>query len=288
MLRTSTSTLLRGEQLFLEPDFPIFANRIEESFSLRKHYHDFVEINYVAEGKGFHYINRELIPSGKGDLFIIPLGTSHVFRPSSTSKTIIVYNCLFKFEVIKKWSDVLQLPQELLQMLNPRTQGSWYRFYDYTGDFNKIFSSLNIEFLNRSIAYKPIVLGKLTELLGRIDRLQKSSNDPITRRSHFIDRVKEYVSSYYSDPINAQDIATYLGMSTSHFHRLFKKFFGISFNTYLQNFRIEKSCQLLRDTDYKIQHIVELIGYRDVKFFHKLFKEKTGTTPHQYRLKHRR
>ena len=287
MPRTSASVLLKGEQL-LEPEFPIFANRIEESFSLRKHYHDFVEINYVAEGKGFHYINRELIPSGKGDLFIIPLGTSHVFRPSSASKTIIVYNCLFKFEFVKDWSNALQLSQELLQMLNPEIQGAWYRFYDYTGDFNKIFSSLNIEFLNRSIAYKPIVLGKLTELLGRIVRLQKTSNDPIRQRTHFIDQVKEYISFYYADRINAQDIATYLGMSTSHFHRLFKKFFGITFNTYLQNFRIEKSCQLLRDTDYKLQHIIELVGYKDVKFFHKLFKEKTGSTPHQYRLKHRR
>jgi AraC family L-rhamnose operon transcriptional activator RhaR len=88
-----------GDLYFL-PELPLFVNRVHESFELQQHTHDFIEISYVAEGSGAHYIDHTSLTVSKGDLFFIPVGVSHVFRPASTiqSKPLVVYNCIFTQE----------------------------------------------------------------------------------------------------------------------------------------------------------------------------------------------
>ena len=63
----------KGEQLF-DAHLSIYVNRSKESFVLSEHDHDFVEICYVSEGTGTHYIENQAISVKKGDLFYIPIG----------------------------------------------------------------------------------------------------------------------------------------------------------------------------------------------------------------------
>ncbi|WJH33845.1 AraC family ligand binding domain-containing protein [Paenibacillus sp. CC-CFT747] len=56
---------LSGDRFF-ETGFDIFINREEESFSLSQHTHDFIEISYVEEGSGYHYIEDQMIPTKRG------------------------------------------------------------------------------------------------------------------------------------------------------------------------------------------------------------------------------
>ena len=91
-----SAVLMRGTQHFRE-GMRIFVNRVDESFDLHYHAHDFIEISYVAGGSGFHHIGGKVLPVAKGDVFLLPVGTSHVFRPRSADRRqkLTVYNCIF-------------------------------------------------------------------------------------------------------------------------------------------------------------------------------------------------
>ncbi len=52
---------------------------------------------------------------------------------------------------------------------------------------------------------------------------------------------------------------------------------------YAQNIRIEEACKLLKTTDKKVIEIAMSVGYKDLKFFNKVFKRYTDTTPREYR-----
>ena len=95
----------------------------------------------------------------------------------------------------------------------------------------------------------------------------------------------EYMRDHYNEPIDFEELAKKKDMSYSHFRRLFKLNTDHSPNEYLINIRIEKSIELLRKGIYPITEICKMVGYDDIHYFSKLFKDKTGYPPSSF-LKH--
>lgn len=96
-------------------------------------------------------------------------------------------------------------------------------------------------------------------------------------------RIKEYIEKNYMNPVSLNDLSRELNFSVSYMSRRFKQDTGYSFVDYLQRKRMEQSGRLLANTDKKISEIAELVGYRDVKFFGKVFKSHWGMAPGEFR-----
>ena len=57
----------------------------------------------------------------------------------------------------------------------------------------------------------------------------------------------------------------------------------MSYSAYVQHIRLEHAEKLLLSTDKSITEIAEMIGYHNKGFFYRIFKEKYGVTPKEYR-----
>ncbi|MEK3721283.1 helix-turn-helix domain-containing protein [Paenibacillus sp. FSL H8-0034] len=79
------------------------------------------------------------------------------------------------------------------------------------------------------------------------------------------------------------DFASHSGMSQSHLSYLFKQMRDSTSSDYINYLRIEKSKQLLVQTDEPLTTIVLQIGYSDVSSFVRKFKNTVGTTPGAFR-----
>ncbi|MBQ2824274.1 MAG: helix-turn-helix transcriptional regulator [Oscillospiraceae bacterium] len=73
------------------------------------------------------------------------------------------------------------------------------------------------------------------------------------------------------------------GLSGSHFQRLYKKHFGISFNEELILFRMDRAKYLLKNTPMSVQQIAEECGYTNCAHFMRQFKERENMSAGQYR-----
>ena len=73
------------------------------------------------------------------------------------------------------------------------------------------------------------------------------------------------------------------GLSGSHFQRLYKKHFGISFTEELILFRIDRAKYLLRNTSMPVQQVAEECGYTNCAHFMRQFKERENMSAGQYR-----
>ena len=80
-----------------------------------------------------------------------------------------------------------------------------------------------------------------------------------------------------------QLIADHFGMSLSNFSYYFKKTMGQNFKEYIDRLRIQKSIELLRNTDETLESISQQTGYSNTSSFIRSFKKNVGTTPGQYR-----
>ncbi len=105
-----------------------------------------------------------------------------------------------------------------------------------------------------------------------------SASDNLTVR-----RAKSMISEFYHTGITLDEIASRLDITPEYLGTLFRKETGVTFSTYIKNFRIQKSKELLIGTSLKLYEISDRVGYSDPKYFSKVFRDATGQLPADYR-----
>lgn len=95
--------------------------------------------------------------------------------------------------------------------------------------------------------------------------------------------VKSYIQDHYAETIKLEELAEMVGFNSAYFSSMFKKETGQTLTEYILEVRMEQARELLKQKDIKINHIPEMIGIGDAKYFSKQFKKVSGLTPSQYR-----
>lgn len=95
----------------------------------------------------------------------------------------------------------------------------------------------------------------------------------------------DYIHRYYDKELSVSDISEYLGISRSYFSQLFSKSMMIPFSKYLMNLRIKKAKELLLNSTLRVYQISNKVGYGNVKYFLKVFRNATGVSPQVFRDK---
>ncbi len=93
----------------------------------------------------------------------------------------------------------------------------------------------------------------------------------------------EYMKTYYDKELTLNEVADVVNLNPSYFSFLFNHTLKINFSSYLMCLRIHHSKKLLRETDYKIYEIAEMVGYRNSYYFNRIFKRIVNFTPMEYR-----
>ncbi|GIP33319.1 AraC family transcriptional regulator [Paenibacillus sp. J2TS4] len=276
-------------ELFFRESLPIYVNRVSESFQLAEHFHDFAEICYVAEGRGFHYIDNETLAVTAGDLFFIPIGTAHVFRPSSLrqDRSLVVYNCIFQTEQLQELTGY-PLEQEITSALSGKLPGEnrWLHVREQHGEFKYVMHRLLTEYETKQHGYRAQLLAFLLELVVLLQRLQQPTGEakPSPDAADKVAAMKQYIHLHFQQPVTIEDVAAAANTGPRQGQRLFKHIVGKTILSYVQEQRIHRACELLSRPKTTVLEAAHHCGYEDLKHFTRLFKKQTGVTPRQYRL----
>lgn len=98
-----------------------------------------------------------------------------------------------------------------------------------------------------------------------------------------INKAIEFINSNFNQEITLPQISAQLNFNPYYFSKLFKKYTGVSFKTYLTKLRIQKACELLKNSSKSIKEISFAVGFSDPNYFIKAFKKFTGVTPSAFR-----
>ena len=105
----------------------------------------------------------------------------------------------------------------------------------------------------------------------------------VSNEDKIISTIKQYVSAHYREEISLDDLARLVFLSPNYVSELFKKQSGENFSEYLMDYRIKIAMDLLRDIQYRVVDVSEMVGYQDAKYFSRLFKKRVGMNPNTYR-----
>lgn len=93
----------------------------------------------------------------------------------------------------------------------------------------------------------------------------------------------DHIHSSGSANIDLDQLAASACLSKYHFLRLFRQAYGVSPYQYIQTLRMETARRLLKDPSLPVQDIAEALGFDNSNSFSRLFRQRTGMYPSQYR-----
>lgn len=140
---------------------------------------------------------------------------------------------------------------------------------------------------------KPSKMDELEEALSamkeKLDKLPDDSADAAEHpgdkhaASFIVQQATAYIEQNYDKKLTLQDVADKCYISQWHMSKLINKYTGASFYDLLNNVRIERAKELLKDPRLKIGDIVELVGFSDAAHFSRVFKRTVGMSANEYR-----
>lgn len=133
----------------------------------------------------------------------------------------------------------------------------------------------------RSVANE-LLKGVLSDILQRPPLLDGPPSVHYLHESSISAMIAE-IQSGTSDLPDVATMARRTGLSQAHFSRVFHKISGHSPRDFLLHTRLTRARHLLAGTELSINEISERLGYSDIFFFSRQFKEKVGIPPSAYR-----
>lgn len=115
-------------------------------------------------------------------------------------------------------------------------------------------------------------------LQGNMDLLMSEKVHPI------IFQVIQFIDKEYKSNITIQSLADQFGINGSYLSSLFKKEMDMNFGTYLTKVRMRKAMALLKEGNYRVSEIAEMVGYQTSSYFSEQFKKEYGCNPKNFKF----
>ena len=251
------------------------------------HKHNYIEFNYVYKGKLTEVIHNKKIELQEGEIIFLNKDITHEIEKSSEDDIIINFIIrpeFFDFILNLSESDNI-IFNFLLKSLNKNSKGEYLYF--------KVSNENNIqEILEKIIIeiYEPTMMSSTTIklLVGLliVELIKKPNNIEVYSEDNYdnliIIEVLKYIDNNYSTA-TLFEISEIVNQPHYKISKLVKKHTNMTFKELLQEKRLNKAKQLLNETDISIVEIISLVGYENLTYFYKIFKEKYGYTPKDFR-----
>lgn len=119
------------------------------------------------------------------------------------------------------------------------------------------------------------------------NRLSESAaficNSKEEKENPLIKKVFGYIQEHIAENFSLDDAASFAGVSSFYLSKLFKEETGETFINYVTDRRLEKGRIMLCETELSIKEISAEIGYNDQNYFSRIFKNKFGISPTDFR-----
>lgn len=164
---------------------------------------------------------------------------------------------------------------------------SGYDYFSYAqralkyGVTDYLLKPISLDDLNEALVNAREIIYKKRSIISRNSDIENAidiSTDEAIKDSTVVEMIN-FIKSNYQDKISISDLSKKLAYSESMLNRKFKKEVHITFNEYLNRYRINKAIELLKNSDYNITEISYMCGYSSAKYFSRVFKKYLGISP---------
>ena len=253
------------------------------------HRHNFVEVLYVCEGSLTNIIDGKKVMVNKGELLFLNQFTKHEILKAGQNDIAI------NFMVLPEFFDVAysmagndnMLADFLVNVLRQDEERGEYLHF-------KVAEVLQIQNLLENMIYS-LVTGKGDQnrinqttmgliFLYLLESVQYAEMRLPNQYENMITMTTlDYIEQQYKTA-TLTELCEKLHLPMHMLSKMIRKNTGFNFKELLQRKRLNKSVELMCETDLPISDIIAAVGYENGSYFHRVFKERYHTTPRAFRV----
>ncbi|WP_455669797.1 AraC family transcriptional regulator [Phocaeicola faecalis] len=243
------------------------------------HKHMRIEINYVKKGNCILHIDKESINFHEGDIMIISPNVEHQFE-AGVNGTILM-QLEFLPEIFSHLHSNIRIDTEA--MPTPSF------LFSKENRLIKIVNNINVtrtvqriinELEHKGSHYQYLVVMYYAELLIFLYRYMHETYLSICTND-LLRKAICYIQHNYQTDINVNDIAGHASISERYLRKLFSQNLNLSPLDYLNQIRINKSIELLKNTEKSVKEVCFLCGFQSPQYFSRIFKQQIGLSPRE-------
>ncbi len=262
-------------------------DRRKDCFDYPIHRHDEYELNYVGNCEGCERIVGDSIETlCYHDLVLIGPGLEHVWNQGKALPNGDIR------EITVQFSASLMSEELLMKNQMGNIRNLFLRARNGVA-FGNAFIESELSKLDALTKPQPgfIRLLRLLEILYDLSitddchTLSTSSfaDAGLSCDSRRVQKVEEYISQHYSQPLRLEELASLAGMTPTAFSRFFKTRTGRTLSDYIIDMRIGHAARRLVDTTMTSAEICYECGFNNISNFNRLFRKKKGCSPMEFR-----
>lgn len=244
------------------------------------HQHLRIEINYVKKGNCILHLDNESVTFREGEIMIITSDVNHLFEAGSEGTT------LMQLEFLPEIFSHFHLNT------GTETNGSSLTPVFLFSEENRLIKIVNNVRIMRSVQrivneleakspyYQYLVVMYYAELLILIYRYMDEAYLPICTNESLKKAIAYIRLNYHSD-ININNVAGHTGISERYLRNLFSQHLNLSPLDYLNQIRINKAVELLKNTEMSIKEVCFQCGFQSPQYFSRIFKQQMGVSPRE-------
>jgi AraC-like DNA-binding protein/quercetin dioxygenase-like cupin family protein len=246
------------------------------------HYHPEYEIVYIPRGSGKRHIGHHVSTYSDGELVFLGPNLPHLNFSHGIVGAFEEIVVQMREDFLGK--DFLQKPEmEAIRRLFERShQGMSFYGETRLQVGPQVATLVTLPPFERMLALLTIFQQLAVSTEYQILNAERISLDLNGREQERINRIYEFVESNYIQPIDIQVVASLANMTVPAFCRYFRKMTQMTFTDFVNEFRITQARKLLT-SDRSIGDVCFECGFNNLSHFNKVFKQRTGQTPGQYR-----
>lgn len=267
-----------GVDIFLKTD-------LNYGKKLRTHWHEHMQMYYFITGSALLECNRKCFTVQPQDIVIINSNELHYMESLSDDLAFYVIRVDLPF-LFSNQVDLCQTKYFSPLSQNRMTLHNLIR--DDAEVLNCIVTTIE-EYSARKIGFELAVKSSIYRLLvqllrGHIHKIM--SSDELASKVDSLKRfdfILKFIAAHYTEKISAIDLAEQAHITVFHFCRLFKQLTGKTLTHYINELRLEKACQYLKESDLTITEVALHCGFDGINYFSRLFRQHYHTSPTNYK-----
>ncbi len=253
-----------------------------------KHTHNYVEVIYMCQGATTHIINGDQVKLQQGELLFLNQNATQEILPAGADDIAVNFIILPEFfdQALLMIGEEENLIREfIIGCLRSEEDKVSFLHFKVAEILpiqnlveNLIWTLMNNQ--QNNVRLNQVTMGLLfLQLMNHTDKVTVGKD---RFEQELLLTVLRFIEEHYKEG-NLSDLAQELHYNLYWLSRMVKRMTGKTYTELLQTKRLNQAAYLLHSTKLSVADIGLAVGYDNLSYFHRIFREKFGLSPKEYR-----